>query len=90
MRWRQLFDRFDVDLPFFVNFPFGYTVFNANWFAADGIPILPVDDAGNENPYPLMRVQARNKATGAVLASTIVERPRKLPISTIVPPAGQR
>jgi hypothetical protein len=57
----QLFDRFDVDLPFFVNFPFGYTVFNANWFAADGIPILPIDDDGNENAYPLMRVQAISK-----------------------------
>ncbi|MGD8557168.1 MAG: hypothetical protein PVJ14_07430, partial [Chromatiales bacterium] len=57
----QFFDRFDVDLPFFVNFPFGYTVFNANWFAADGIPILPIDDAGNDNAYPLMRVQAISK-----------------------------
>ncbi|MGD8236441.1 MAG: hypothetical protein PVJ65_09850, partial [Chromatiales bacterium] len=57
----QLFDRFDVDLPFFTSLPFGYTVSNANWFAADGIPILPVDDAGNENAYPLMRVQAIRK-----------------------------
>jgi hypothetical protein len=57
----QLFDRFDVDLPFFTSLPFGYTVTSANWFAADGIPILPVDDAGNENPYPLMRVQAISK-----------------------------
>ncbi|MEJ2330662.1 MAG: PKD domain-containing protein, partial [Gammaproteobacteria bacterium] len=57
----QLFDRFDVDLPFFTSLPFGYTIFNANWFAADGIPILPIDDAGNENAYPLMRVQAISK-----------------------------
>ena len=41
--------------------PFGYTVHDANWFAADGIPILPIDDAGNENAYPLMRVQAVSK-----------------------------
>jgi hypothetical protein len=57
----QHFDRFDVDLPFFVDFPFGYTVKGANWFAADGIPILPIDDNGNDNAYPLMRVQAVTK-----------------------------
>jgi hypothetical protein len=49
----QRFKRFDVDLPFF-----GSTVHDANWFAAEGIPILPIDDAGNENAYPLMRVDA--------------------------------
>jgi len=28
------------------------------WFAADGVPILPIDDAGQLNAYPLMRVSA--------------------------------
>jgi hypothetical protein len=54
-------------LPFFVgdfdavpgqDFPFGYTT-AVNWFAADGIPIAAFDDFGRENPYPLMRVQAK-------------------------------
>ena len=70
----QHFDRFDVDLPFFVNFPFGYTVFNANWFAADGIPILPIDDAGNENAYPLMRVQAIGPWNGPSTSSSFLTR----------------
>ena len=59
----QHFDRFDADVPFFVNFPFGFTVTGANWFAADGIPILPIDDNGNDNAYPLMRVQAVTKGS---------------------------
>ena len=44
-----------------------------NWWSADGIPMLPVDDAGRANAYPLMRVQARN-ASG-VLASLDVVLP---------------
>ena len=76
----QHFDRFDADLPFFVQFPFGYTVEGANWFAADGIPILPIDDNGNPNAYPLMRVQAIAKGADAtnpenVLASLDVVLP---------------
>jgi hypothetical protein len=31
-----------------------------NWFRAEGIPISPYDDAHNKNPYPLMRLIARN------------------------------
>jgi hypothetical protein len=57
----QLFKRFDTDLPFFINFPFGYTVLGINWFAADGVPITPFDDMGRKNSYPLMRVQAKDK-----------------------------
>lgn len=55
----QKFQRFDADVHFFTNFPFGYLLTDMNWFAADGVPILPVDDMGRENAYPLMRVQAR-------------------------------
>lgn len=39
-----------------------------NWFAAYGIPITPYDDAGKHNPYPLLRLVARDSA-GTVLAT---------------------
>lgn len=38
-------------------------------FAAEGIPMLPIDDAGKTNRYPLLRVTAFDKASGAKLAS---------------------
>jgi hypothetical protein len=31
-----------------------------DWFYAYGVPITPYDDAGQENPYPLMRIIARS------------------------------
>ena len=34
-----------------------------NWFHAEGIPITPYDDAGQKNPYPLMRLIARSGTT---------------------------
>ncbi|MFO0981113.1 MAG: hypothetical protein U1E76_05065 [Planctomycetota bacterium] len=40
------------------------------WFSGFGIPITPHDDAGNVNPYPLLRVSAYDKLTGALLAQT--------------------
>ena len=54
----QSFNLFNVDFPFFVNFPFGYRARGVNWFAADGIPMVPYDDSGRDNPFPLMRIQA--------------------------------
>lgn len=30
----------------------------SGWFAAYGIPIVPIDDLGHHNPYPLMRLTA--------------------------------
>lgn len=73
----QHFDRFDRTLPFFIDFPFGYTLENMNWFAADGIPMAFADDQGRENAYPLLRIQAIAKAgntlgvtPGTVLASS--------------------
>jgi hypothetical protein len=45
-----------------------------NWFIAEGIPITPYDDAGNKNPYPLMKVTARD-ASGNPLASTRIVLP---------------
>jgi hypothetical protein len=76
----QYFDRFDADLPFFVDLPFGYRVHDANWFAADGIPISPIDDEGDENAYPIMRVEAVAKGADPgqpenVLASVDVVLP---------------
>lgn len=44
------------------------------WFTAEGIPITPYDDAGRKNPYPMMRLVARNRA-GTVLAATEVVLP---------------
>lgn len=73
----QRFDRFDTDLPFFAKFPFGTTLKGINWFAADGIPILPIDDAGRRNAYPMMRVAAVTKgaSTSTLLASTDIVLP---------------
>lgn len=45
------------------------------WFSAEGIPITPLDDAGHRNPYPLMRLVARDTTTGNVLASTDIVLP---------------
>lgn len=45
-----------------------------NWFEATGVPITPVDDAGNYNAYPLMRLKARN-ASGTLLAQADVVLP---------------
>jgi hypothetical protein len=47
----------------------------AGWWSAEGIPITPVDDAGRRNPYPLMRLVAKDTATSAVLASADVVLP---------------
>lgn len=47
-----------------------------NWFRAEGIPITPYDDNGNKNPYPLMRIVARDAANKVIATSDIV-----LPVS---------
>ncbi len=41
-----------------------------NGFIARGIPIVPYNDDGTYNPYPIVLVEARDSATGAILAST--------------------
>ncbi len=55
--------------PFFVNFPFGYVAEGVNWHEGAGIPFSAFDDFGRENPFPLVRVQAKN-ASGTVLTTT--------------------
>jgi hypothetical protein len=47
-----------------------------NWFRAEGIPITPYDDNGRKNPYPLMRLIARNGANQPIATNDIV-----LPVS---------
>ncbi len=44
-------------------------------FKAEGVPIIPKDDAGNANRYPLMRLVATEKATGKDVASLDVVLP---------------
>lgn len=62
--------------PYVANTPQPFQRFDAayGWFAADGVPILPVDDYGATNPYPLMEVTARDGA-GNTLASVDVVLP---------------
>jgi hypothetical protein len=73
----QDFMLFTVDQPFFLLFPFGYTSEGVNWFEAAGVPLTAFDDFGLENPWPLMRVQA--KSGGQVLAS----------LDTVLPISGE-
>jgi hypothetical protein len=63
--------------PYRANDPQPFHHFDAakGWFAADGIPILPIDDSGQVNAYPLMRVSAHAPNSGTVLASLDVVLP---------------
>jgi hypothetical protein len=45
------------------------------WFSAEGIPITPIDDMGQTNTYPMLRISAYNKKTGKLLGSTDVVVP---------------
>lgn len=47
-----------------------------NWFRAEGIPITPHDDAGRKNPYPMMRLIARDSGGTAIATNDVV-----LPVS---------
>lgn len=44
-------------------------------FVADGIPVLPYMDDGTINPYPVFTIEAKDAASGKVLASTKVVAP---------------
>ena len=72
-----IFNLFTLDQPFFLNFPFGYTAEGVDWYEAAGVPLTAFDDFGRENPWALMRVQAR--AGGQVLAS----------LDTVLPISGE-
>ena len=71
----QLFKTFISDQPFFTKFDFGAHLANRKWFAAEGIPILPVDDQGRSNAYPMMQVTAVNRADNSALATLDVVLP---------------
>jgi len=75
----QEFKVFETDWPLFKNFPFGYVAGNVKWFSAEGIPLAPFDDFGRENPYPLLRFQAKLKSTGNIVAS----------VDAVTPVAGE-
>jgi hypothetical protein len=76
------FQRFDEQFRFFKGVldaftdvngaPLG-TIVQVNWWAADGISMFPVDDAGRLNAYPLLRIQARQNAM--VVGTTDVVAP---------------
>lgn len=63
--------------PYSANDPQPFNHYDASkaWFSADGVPVLPVDDAGQRNAYPLMRVEARLPASGETVASLDVVLP---------------
>jgi hypothetical protein len=74
----QVAEEHYTNKPFFVNFPFGYVANGVNWFEGAGVPFAAFDDLGRENPYPLVRVQAKN-STGTVLAT----------VDTVLPISGE-
>ncbi|MBX3667933.1 MAG: Ig-like domain-containing protein [Rhodocyclaceae bacterium] len=78
----QKFQRYDPNLAFFTNFPFGGTIVGVNWFSADGIPILPRDDKGVTNAYPLLRISAVTR--GAAPTSTPLAK-----LDVVVPVASE-
>ena len=45
-----------------------------NWFEGAGVPVIPVDDAGRANTYPMMRLIAKD-GTGTTLATTDIVVP---------------
>ncbi len=45
------------------------------WFAIEGLPITPVDDALQENSYPMMRIVARRASNGSPVGYTDVVVP---------------
>ena len=84
--WQQV-ARFYSDMPFFTSFPFGYQLTAMNWFAAEGIPITPTDDAGRWNPYPLFRFQARaaeGNALGQPAGTPLATADTVLPVASEV------
>jgi hypothetical protein len=46
-----------------------------NSFIAAGIPVVPYNDNGTYNPYPMFTVEAREKSTGRVFITTRVVAP---------------
>ncbi|NJD06661.1 MAG: cytochrome C, partial [Methylococcaceae bacterium] len=60
--------------PYAVNEPQAFSEFvaDSNGFAAKMLPVTDIDDLGRVNPYPLFRVTAKDKATGAADSTDLV------------------
>ncbi len=66
-----------ISAPYTANEPQAFNDFDnsKSWFSAHGIPVLPIDDFGELNAYPLMRVEASDASSGNSLASLDVVLP---------------
>jgi Bacterial Ig domain/PKD domain len=58
------------------NYPAADASALVNWWRAEGIPLSPYDDAHRKNPYPLMRIIARNASNQPIATNDVV-----LPVS---------
>jgi len=69
-------------MPGLANLPQTFELYDAAkaTFTAPYIPITTVDDFGNKNYFPLYNVEAIDKATREVLASTVVPLPLAEPM----------
>jgi hypothetical protein len=61
-----------VNKPFFTGFPIGYVAEAVNWFEGAGIPMSPFDDAGRQNPFPLVRVEAGDGRTVVATSDAVL------------------
>lgn len=71
----QPFNAFVSEQIFFSQFDFGMRLGDRNWFAAEGVPILPIDDQGRDNAYPMMRIKAVQRSDNSPLASLDIVLP---------------
>jgi hypothetical protein len=55
-----------------VNFPFGYVAEEVNWYEGAGVPYAAFDDFGRENPYPVVRVQAKSGNSVLTTVDTVL------------------
>jgi hypothetical protein len=82
----QSFQTYYKSFPFFIKFPFGYTLSGVNFFSAEGLPAAGFDDVGRINAYPLMRVQGAAVAgnTLGLAAGTVIAS-----IDTVMPVSSE-
>lgn len=60
--------------PFRTNDPQPFNFYNTEnrWHGSGYVPVTDIDDKGRVNPYPLMRVEATDKASGKTTTTTAV------------------
>jgi hypothetical protein len=78
--WDNSFDLFGVDLDPDTGLNFvdpdvhyglsGTMVLKGDHFEADGVPVVPINDAGTWDPYQVAEITVRDASTGAELART--------------------